>query len=190
VAGDEMPPGSSVREGGVEALMVAYQQSDPEAATSLVAQLSQPIFQFFLAQSRNRAEAEDLLQDFWLRIHKARATYRPGEPLLPWFYAIARRVRVDHYRKNRRAREHEIQSEQLPERPAFESPHRQATPQMAELLKTLPESQREVLLLLKVSGLSLEEAARTTGTSIGSVKQKAHRAYESLRKRLGIANEL
>jgi len=49
----------------------------------------------------------------------------------------------------------------------------------------LPESQREVLILLKVSGLSLEEVARATGVSIGSVKQKAHRAYDSLRKRLG-----
>ena len=69
---------------GVEALMVAYQQSEPEAATALVTQLSPPIFQFFLGQSRNRSEAEDLLQDFWLRIHKARATFRPGEPLMPW----------------------------------------------------------------------------------------------------------
>jgi RNA polymerase sigma-70 factor (ECF subfamily) len=56
---------------------------------------------------------------------------------------------------------------------------------MTDLLKSLPDSQREILLLLKVSGMSLEEVARATGVSIGSVKQKAHRAYESLRKRLG-----
>jgi RNA polymerase sigma-70 factor (ECF subfamily) len=173
-----------VQDRGVEALMVAYQQSDQQAAAALVAQLSPPIFHFFLVQSRNRAEAEDLLQDFWLRIHKARATFRPGEPLLPWLYAIARRVRVDHYRKNRGVREHEVAAEQLPEKALPDAP-RPATPKIADLLQSLPESQREVLLLLKVSGMSLEEVARSTGVTVGSVKQKAHRAYESLRKRLG-----
>jgi len=165
--------------------MAAYQQSDQEAATTLVAQLSPSIFQFFLAQSRNRAEAEDLLQDFWLRIHKARATFRTSEPLLPWLYAIARRVRVDHYRKNKGVREHEVLSEQLPERASSTGSARHTLPKMTDLLKSLPDSQRETLLLLKVSGMSLEEVARATGVSIGSVKQKAHRAYESLRKRLG-----
>ena len=172
-----------IRDGGVEALMVGYQQSDQQAAAALVAQLLPPIFQFFFAQSRNRAEAEDLLQDFWLRIHKARATFRSGEPLLPWLYAIARRVRVDHYRKTRRVKEHEVASEQLPEKASQDSVP-PASPKIADLLKSLPESQREVLLLLKVSGMSLEEVARATGVSIGSVKQKAHRAYESLRKSL------
>jgi RNA polymerase sigma-70 factor (ECF subfamily) len=184
LADDSMPPDRPVRDGGVEALMAAYQDSNPDAARALVAQLSPPIFQFFLAQSRDRAEAEDLLQDFWLRIHKARATFRPGEPLLPWLYAIARRVRVDRYRKTRGAREHEVPTDQLPEKASGEAA-RQTTSKMTDLLKSLPDSQREVLLLLKVSGLSLEEVARATGVSIGSVKQKAHRAYESLRKRVG-----
>jgi RNA polymerase sigma-70 factor (ECF subfamily) len=186
VPGDEIAPTDRpVRDGGIEALMVAYQQSDPEAATALVTQLSPPIFQFFLAQCRDRSEAEDLLQDFWLRIHKARATFRPGEPLLPWLYAIARRVRVDRYRKTKSAREHEIFSEQLPEKASLPETAQRTTPKISEMLQSLPESQREVILMLKVSGLSLEEVARATGVSIGSVKQKAHRAYESLRKRLG-----
>ena len=110
--------------------------------------------------------------------------FRPGEPLMPWLYAIARRVKVDRYRKTKSAREHEVLSEVLPEK-ASQEPPRQATPKISEMLQSLPESQREVLLMLKVSGLSLEEVARATGVSIGSVKQKAHRAYESLRKRLG-----
>lgn len=168
---------------GVEALMAAYQQSNQEAAAALIRQLSPPIFQFFLAQSRNRAEAEDLLQEFWLRIHKARATFRRGEPLMPWLYAIARRVRVDQYRKGKNAREHEFSSGQLPDKAAPE-PSKES-PKISEMVRSLPESQREVLLMLKVSGLSLEEVAKATGASVGSVKQKAHRAYESLRKRLG-----
>ena len=53
------------------------------------------------------------------------------------------------------------------------------------LLAPLPASQREVIEMLKVAGMSLEEVARATSSSVGSVKQKAHRAYENLRERLG-----
>jgi RNA polymerase sigma-70 factor (ECF subfamily) len=62
---------------------------------------------------------------------------------------------------------------------------RKTLPNIAELLKKLPASQQEAVLLLKFSGLSLEEVARATGTSIGAVKQKAHRAYVQLRKAFG-----
>jgi RNA polymerase sigma-70 factor (ECF subfamily) len=48
----------------------------------------------------------------------------------------------------------------------------------------LPESQREVLIMLKVNGLSVEEIARATSSTVGAVKQKAHRAYEKLRNLL------
>ena len=50
-----------------------------------------------------------------------------------------------------------------------------------ELIAVLPPSQREVVSMLKVSGMSLEEVARATASSVGSVKLKAHRAYEKLR---------
>lgn len=161
--------------------MQRYQQSDAEGATKLIAQLSPQIYQFYLAYVRDRPLAEDLLQDFWLRIHNARRTYRPGEPLLPWVYAIARRVRIDHYRRSRRRQQHEIQRDQLPDRAAHER-LAEAAPNLQDALNVLPPAQQEIILLLKVSGLSLEEAARATGSSVGAVKQKAHRAYEKLRK--------
>jgi RNA polymerase sigma-70 factor, ECF subfamily len=65
------------------------------------------------------------------------------------------------------------------------------TPDLEALLADLPPSQREVIAMLKVSGMSLEEVARATSSSVGSVKQKAHRAYDKLRKGLagmGLAN--
>jgi RNA polymerase sigma-70 factor (ECF subfamily) len=52
------------------------------------------------------------------------------------------------------------------------------------LLGRLPESQREVILMLKVAGMSLEEVARATSFSVGAIKQKAHRAYAGLRRML------
>jgi RNA polymerase sigma-70 factor (ECF subfamily) len=163
-------------------LMVRYQQADSAAAAQLIELVSPQLHRFFLAQDVSRRYADDLLQETWLRIHQARHTYRPGEPALPWFYAIARHVRVDNYRKTRRMEIHEQQVEQLPE-PRPEEP-KSGPPDLESLLGGLPESQREVIVMLKVAGMSLEEVARATRSSVGSVKQKAHRAYEKLRQRL------
>jgi RNA polymerase sigma-70 factor (ECF subfamily) len=163
--------------------MVRYQQSDATAADEFIEKLSLQFFQFFLGHVRERARAEDLLQDFWLRIHTARHTYRPGEPVLPWMYAIARRARIDQYRRSRRTLQHEVNMETLPE-PAPPATPRGTDYGFDQLLAALPESQREVILMLKVSGMSLEEVARATRSTVGSVKQKAHRAYEKLRTAL------
>jgi RNA polymerase sigma-70 factor, ECF subfamily len=160
--------------------MASYQQGDRAAAGLLVDSLSPQFFRFFLGQVRSRELADDLLQDFWLRIHSARQTYRPPEPVLPWMYAIARRVRIDQYRKNRNRASLELQMEKLPD-VAAPGAGEAGNLDFETLLAALPESQREVIVMLKVSGLSVEEIARATGTSAGSVKQKAHRAYEKLR---------
>ena len=169
----------------LEIFMQRYQEGDNEAAALLISRLSPQIFQFFLAQVRDRSKAEDLLQDFWLRIHNARRTFRLGQPLLPWVYAIARRVRIDEYRKTRKFREHEFQTPALPELAAEPSSEQTSLPDLTDLLAKLPPAQREAILLLKVSGLSLQETARATGTTVGAVKQKAHRAYEKLRQMFG-----
>jgi RNA polymerase sigma-70 factor (ECF subfamily) len=55
------------------------------------------------------------------------------------------------------------------------------------LLAPLSESQREVIEMLKVAGMSLEEVARATSSSVGSVKQKVHRAYKKLRETMSVA---
>jgi RNA polymerase sigma-70 factor (ECF subfamily) len=171
-----MPPDAEL-----ESLMVRYQQGDLSAASELVARLSPALHRFFMVQFVSRRYADDLLQETWLRIHEVRHTYRPGEPVLPWLYAIARHIRVDQYRKARRIEVREQQVERLPEPAVFE---RTSGVDLNALLGSLPESQREVVVMLKVSGMSLEEVARATSSSIGSVKQKAHRAYDKLRELL------
>lgn len=175
----------------LQLLMARYQQGDYDAATELVNRLSPQLHRFFLAQFVSRRHADDLLQETWLRLHEVRHTYRRGQPVLPWLYAIARNIRVDHYRKASRAESREERldaSSDIPEPP----PDRSAqTPDLDALLADLPASQREVIAMLKVSGMSLEEVARATSSSVGSVKQKAHRAYDKLRKGLaglGMAN--
>lgn len=164
-------------------LMMLYQQGDRTAVTVLVESLSPQLYRFFASQLGSRTDAEDMLQDTWLRIHRVRHTYRSGEPLLPWVYAIARRVRVDHYRKRQGIASRETPADMLPELAApKKEPNRLLS--FEELVASLPESQREVLVMLKVNDLSIEEVARAMSSTVGAVKQKAHRAYERLRKLL------
>jgi len=164
-------------------LMMLYQRGDRTAVTVLVESLSPQLYRFFASQLGSRTDAEDMLQDTWLRIHRVRHTYRPEEPLLPWVYAIARRVRVDHYRKRQRIASRETPADMLPE-PAAPEKEPSRLLSFEELVASLPESQREVLVMLKVNDLSIEEVARAMSSTVGAVKQKAHRAYERLRNLL------
>jgi RNA polymerase sigma-70 factor (ECF subfamily) len=167
-------------EPSLEQLMVQYQQADAGATAALIARLSPQLYRFFATQMGSRNDAGDMLQDLWLRIHRVRHTYRAGEPLLPWAYAIAHRVRIDSYRRRRRV-SREIGVKVLPEPPI---PHERENdvPAFEELIATLSEGQREVITMLKVDGLTVEEIARATCSTVGAVKQKAHRAYEQLRR--------
>ena len=170
----------------LELLMASYQDGDFSAATVLIHRISPQLHRFFVAQLISRSEADDLLQETWLRIHKVRHTYRAGEPVLPWFYAIARYVRIDHYRKALRTNAREQPLEEIYSVAAInpqESAH--SRDNLAALLAPLSESQREILEMLKVAGMSLEEVARATSSSVGSVKQKVHRAYKKIREKLG-----
>ncbi len=163
--------------------MARYQAGDITATRSLIDHVSPNLYRFLAARC-GRMDADDLLQEAWLRIHRARHTYRPGEPLLPWIYAIARRVRADHYRRSvrRASREQRLDDAEVVADTADTGSAGQEA--LEELLAPLSQSQREVIELLKVAGLTLEEVALATASSVGSVKQKVHRAYNKLRRRL------
>ena len=161
--------------------MQRYQRGDPNAPGVLIAAISPGLLRFFRTQVASHEHVDDLLQDTWLRIHRVRHTYRPGEPVLPWIYAIARRSRVDGYRRNKRILAHETTMDGRPE-PGVQAAPLDLLPTFETLVAALPEGQREVITMLKVGGLTLEEVARATSSTVGAVKQKAHRAYARLRK--------
>ena len=178
------------REGELPELMVQYQSGNPEAVEELIRRLSPGLLRFLAASRLPRSDAEDLFQECWMRIHRSRHTYRSTEPVLPWIFAIARHTRLDGYRRRRRRESREV----LVANPPDNIPRIQQTPavernEFFRLLDSLPESQREVLLMLKVSGMSLEEVARATSSTVGAIKQKAHRAYEKLRLKLKLEKE-
>jgi RNA polymerase sigma-70 factor (ECF subfamily) len=179
-----------IREGELPRLMVGYQKGDVDAVDELVRRLSPGLLRFLSASHLSRSDAEDLLQECWMRIHHSRHTYRPTEPVLPWVFAIARHTRLDGYRRRRRRESREVLVANPPENIAQIAPARAVEKdQLLPLLEVLPESQREVILMLKFSGMSLEEVARSTSSTVGAIKQKAHRAYEKLRLTLNVEKE-
>ncbi len=171
-------------------LMVRYQGGDSDAADELARRLAPMLFGFLSSPGRSYSQREDLVQECWLRIHKSRHTYRSSEPVLPWIFAIARHASLDGYRRRRRLESREILMDQLPENPQQpETPMTGLKDELGHYIAQLPASQQEVIRMLKVSGMSLEEVARATSCTVGSVKQKAHRAYEKLRRLLGESHE-
>lgn len=163
------------------ALMSAWQRADHSAAAALIDKVSPMLLRYFRRQPGGRRHAEDLLQETWIRVHKARHTWRWPEPPMPWIFAIARHTLLDGYRRTRRIERREEQVDQLPPVAAPDLPSDQDD-ELDSLLAELPDSQRDVLVMLKVSGMSIEEVARATASTSGAVKQKAHRAYEKLRE--------
>lgn len=167
-----------------------------DAALAEVYDLGSPaVFTFLQRLCRDRPLAEDLTQETFLRIHRARGLYRHGAPVLPWAYTIARRLFLDSVRA-RRSEVHEGYSsdtERLSSHDvAGENPSAETLLADAELtqavddaLARIPESQASAFRLLKGEGLSLAEVAAVMGTSKGAVKLRAHRAYVALRGLLG-----
>ena len=168
-------------EGWLRELMVRYQQGDAAAVETLVTNLSPALLRFCWGAGMSRSDAEDVLQDCWLRIHRARHTYLPSEPLLPWIFAVARHTRLDAYRRRRRLGTREVLVAEGPE-PASVAPSPEND--VMDLVNRLPDGQREVIVMLKVVGMSLEEVAGATSSTAGAIKQKAHRAYAALRRML------
>jgi RNA polymerase sigma-70 factor (ECF subfamily) len=165
-------------------LMTQYQSADPAALDELVRRVSPPLLRYFSNSQFGRNDAEDMVQDCWLRIHRSRHTYRSSEPLMPWIYAIARHTRLDAYRKRRRLAAREVLVGSVPDT-LYRAEPAARQDDFARLVSALPDTQREVLFMLKVSGMSLEEIARATTSTVGAVKQKARRAYSTLRRALG-----
>ncbi|HXE11261.1 MAG TPA: RNA polymerase sigma factor [Bryobacteraceae bacterium] len=168
----------------LERLMAGYQQADRASAELLMESLSPMLTRFFMSTTDGRQNCADLVQETLLRIHRARHSYRAPDPVLPWVFAIARHVRVDQFRKRRRTEMHEqaVEPEVLARQETASVSGGENLPDFDSLVSALPESQKQVVTMLKVFGMSVEEVARATSSSVGSVKQKAHRAYDRLRE--------
>jgi len=163
-------------------LMERLQHGDADACRLLLDDVGPAVTRFL----RGRVaidEVEDVYQEVFMALFQARHTYEAGRPLEPWLFAIARNVAADHSRRRWARASWEELTPDLPERAAGDSPA--APPDIEGLLTRLPPAQREAFAMLKLDGMTLEDAAGRAGVSVGALKVRAHRAYKALRKLIG-----
>ena len=132
--------------------------------------------------------AHDLVQETFLRMHRARGSFVPGSAVVPWAYAIARNCFVSHARslKSRAARsslditDHEVAAG-LDSNAEETAAVRQSAELVERTLAQMSVTNREAFVLIRFEGQSVAEAAQILGASEGAVKLRAFRAYEILR---------
>ena len=167
-------------------LMVRYQQGELAAFEALYERLAPKLRGYLSSLTWSRAQSEDLAQDTFLQIHRARHTYLPPRPVTPWAFAIARHVYLMHLRSNARRSQIELSPlEELGDIPV--PPVMEGYATRLELLKAIQKlsaERREAVLLHHVWGLSFAEIGAMLGVREGAAKLRAHRALQALRELL------
>lgn len=126
-------------------------------------------------------EVEDLVQETLLALHLQRGTHERSVPVSAWALAIARHKLVDHWRRHGRLASQHAALDEVDEGLLAADPHDAgASRDLAQLLRALPEAQQRAIVLTKVEGLSVAEAAARTGASESAIKVQVHRGLQRL----------
>ncbi len=132
-----------------------------------------------LALTRNRAAAEDLVQDAVCNALSAQASFIPGTNFAAWMHRILRNRFISNLRKRRDTTDiDDVPSSVF----ATEAPHedRLALKDLSKAIGRLPADQREALIMVVVQGMSYEALAESTGCAVGTAKSRVFRARRQL----------
>ncbi|MET0385987.1 MAG: RNA polymerase sigma factor, partial [Polyangiales bacterium] len=172
------------------AAMDRYARGDSAAFEELYRLLSPRLYRLctYLA---GREDADELLQEVFLKLHRARASFVPGGSVVAWSYAIARTTQLDRLRRRKRRPEAPLEAAQLETRAAQpgSDPESAAAQRALEAvfekeLGELSETLRAAYVMVKLEGLGCAEAASVLGVSTSAIKQRVHRASEQLKAAL------
>ena len=167
------------------ALMLRYKDGDSAAFETLYRRHNDALYRYLLRLCRNRATAEDVFQEVWGKIIKARASYRPTAKFTTFMYRVAHNCFIDHVRRNKRHSnnvelepEFYADSADLPDTMAERS---LAKERLVLALHDLPEEQRDAFLLHEEAGLSIDQIASATGCNRETAKSRLRYAMKKLR---------
>ena len=161
-------------------------QAAPEFQREALQHLN-ALYNFAMYLTRNPPEADDLVQETYLRAFRFSHRFQPGTHLRAWLFQILRNTFLTFYRL--RERETAIAEDGVPdwdvpmfhEAPEEDSRAMEAHTDLERAMRRLPEEFRTVLLLAEVEGMPLEEVARVMACPVGTVKSRIFRAKERLR---------
>jgi RNA polymerase sigma-70 factor (ECF subfamily) len=172
-------------------LMARYADGDDRVFEGLYRVLSPRVRRFCRRIASHAQEADDVFQDTFLRLHRARATYARGASVLPWVLAIARSAHLDRLKYRSRRPESVGDANDASEDGGLcadvaDDPEAQALARgldriVSTALDDMSERNRLAYVLVEEEGLSVREAAAVLGTTTSVVKQRTHRAREHLR---------
>jgi RNA polymerase sigma-70 factor (ECF subfamily) len=173
-----------------EDLMLAYAGGNEEAFRTLFARYAPMLIRVLERRVGRAADAQDLAQQTFLQLHRARRDFRAGMRLRPWLITIALNLSRDLLRRRNRRPEDELEEHTLGVEPVAVRALDEAdvASRVRAALVQLPSSQREVIELHWFDGLSFAEIAQVCGCTAGAVRVRAHRGYVALRETLCAGN--
>jgi RNA polymerase sigma-70 factor (ECF subfamily) len=166
-----------------EQLMAAYRDGDAAAFDALYLRHKGPLYRFVLRGVKQRAVAEELYQEIWIRVIEARLRYAATARFTTWLYTIAHNRLVDHWRRKELAlvEAHDDAAAGSETDPARQVEGRQTLARFASALEALPRAQREAFLLHEEAGLTAPEIAAVTDCELEAVKSRLRYGYAKLK---------
>lgn len=167
------------------ALMLRYRDGDVTAFETLYRRHNDAIYRYLLRLSGHRDTADDVFQEVWGKIVKARTSYRPTAKFTTFLYRVAHNCFIDHIRRNKRhagntSLEPEMHSDPI-ESLEMATERSLARERMMRALSTLPDEQRDAFLLREEGGLSVDDIALVTGCNRETAKSRLRYAVAKLR---------
>ena len=163
--------------------MAAYVEGDSGAFDELFARYAPVLLRVMRQQLRSQEEANDLVQQTFLQLHRARRDFRPEAKLRPWLFTIALNLKREHLRRLKRRPEAELELDGRNDPSAQGDQGRlEAAKTLQFALEKLQPGHREVIELHWLGQLSFPEISELLGASLSAVKVRAHRGYLALRE--------
>jgi len=166
---------------------------DADLLDRLIEQYQHRLFRYLVYLAGNRALAEDLFQETWIRVLERGHQYDGKHEFSTWLYAVARNLTIDYLRKKSPVSLNGLMEEEdhAPLEPADTRPmawevvqqHEQSE-RVSAALVSIPAEYREAVVLRFQEGLALNEIATVTGARLGTVKSRLYRGLNMLMSRL------
>ena len=170
-------------------LLEGCRRGDPGAFEELVRRHQRQVYAVAFRFLQNRLEAQEIVQEVFVRVHRALPQFRGGARLATWLYRITMNACLDSRRRLTVRREVPLDvaaSEvALDADPLVRAASREFAERVAAALHELPPRQRATLVLRLYEDLSLQEIADVLGSPLGTVKANYHHALTKLRRTLG-----